>query len=68
MATFERPTNIFAEQIVRLRSENTDLDVQLQTLESKKQGNISMISELDDLATWETVEEPEPESTPAEDL
>jgi hypothetical protein len=71
VATFERPTNTFAEQVVRLRSENSDLDVQLQVLTTKRTDNLSMISDLGELATWETVEEPDPEPVDppsAEDL
>lgn len=59
-----KPTNYAAEEIIRLRSINADLDVQANLVKQSQQKNLDSIAALDQIATWEEVldiVEPEPE-------
>lgn len=59
-----KPTNYAAEEIIRLRSVNADLDVQANLVKQAQQSNLDSIAALDQIATWEEVPDeviPEPE-------
>jgi hypothetical protein len=50
-----KPTNYAAEEIVRLRSINADLDVQANLVKQSQEKNLDSIAALDQIATWEEV-------------
>lgn len=50
-----KPTNYAAEEIIRLRSINADLDVQANLVKQSQEKNLDSIAALDQIATWEEV-------------
>lgn len=56
--TVRKPANAIAEQVQRLLSINSDLDVQIEQLETRKAENLTAVEALSPMAEWH--EEPDP--------
>lgn len=54
-----KPTNSAAEQIVSMRSINSDIDIQIKSLKATQQRNLETIEAFEEIATWEEVEDTE---------
>lgn len=55
-----KPTNSAAEQIVSMRSINSDIDIQIASLQASQQRNLDTISAFEEIATWEEVADETP--------
>lgn len=52
-----KPTNSAAEQIVSMRSINSDIDIQIESLRATQQRNLDTIKAFEEIATWEEVDD-----------